>query len=143
MAEQQTYQNHTRFDPGFHFTLVPATALVLIGAIGYVWRYPGNLFSWWLLAFVLCFVWAIFKMRLYALKNQDRIIRLEEMIRMQRLCPDVAAHASALGTNQIVALRFCSDDELPELAKRALDEKLSNKDIKQAIREWRGDYVRI
>lgn len=141
MPESQTYQNHTRFDPGFHFTLVPATALVLIGAIVFVWRNPTNLFSWWLLAFVVCFVWAIFKTRLYALKNQDRIIRLEEMIRMQRLCPDVAVQA--LRTNQIVALRFCSDDELPELAKRALDEKLSNQDIKQAIKDWRGDYARI
>jgi hypothetical protein len=143
MAETQSYQNHARYDAGFHFTLVPATWLVLIGVIGYVWRYPHSIFSWWLLAFVCCFVWAIFKMRLYALKNQDRIIRLEETLRMQRLCPDVATRASALGTNQIIALRFCPDAELPALAKRALDEKLSNKDIKQAIKEWRGDYVRI
>jgi hypothetical protein len=143
MAETQSYQNHARLDPGFHFTLVPATWLVLIGAGGYVWRHPREIFAWWLLAFVCCFMWAIFKMRLYALRNQDRIIRLEETIRMQRLCPEVAMRASSLGTSQIIALRFCSDAELPALAKRALDEKLSNKDIKQAIKEWRGDYARI
>jgi len=143
MAESQTFQNHTRYDPGFHFSLVPATALVLIGAIGYIWRDPHAIFRWWLLAFVVCFVWALFKMRLYALKNQDRIIRLEETLRMQRLCPDVASRAAVLEAGQIVALRFCSDAELPALAKRALDEKLSNKDIKQAIKDWRGDYVRI
>jgi hypothetical protein len=141
MAETQTFQNHTRYDAGFHFTLVPATLLVLIGAIGYIWRDPHATFRWWLLAFVCCFIWAIFKMRLYSLKNQDRIIRLEETVRLQRLCPDIAV--TSLGTNQIVALRFCSDAELPALAKRALNEKLSNKDIKQAIKEWRGDYVRI
>jgi hypothetical protein len=143
MADSQTYKNHTRYDPAFHVTLVPATVLVLIGAIGYVKRHPHDIFSWWLLAFVCCFIWAIFKMRLYALKNQDRLIRLEESLRMQRLCPDVASRASDLRTNQITALRFCSDAELPALAKRALDERLSNQDIKQAIKEWRGDYTRI
>ncbi len=143
MAESQNFKNHTRLDPGFHFTLVPATLLVLIGAIGYVKRHPHDIFSWWLLAFVCCFIWAIFKIRLYALRNQDRIIRLEETIRMQRLCPDVAARAADLRAGQIIALRFCSDAELPALAKRALDEKLSNKDIKQAIKDWRGDSARI
>ncbi len=143
MAESQNFKNHTRLDPGFHFTLVPATLLVLIGAIGYVKRHPHDIFSWWLLAFVCCFIWAIFKIRLYALRNQDRIIRLEETIRMQRLCPDVAARSADLHSGQIIALRFCSDAELPALAKRALDEKLSHKDIKLAIKDWRGDYARI
>lgn len=143
MAESQNFKNHTRLDPGFHFTLVPATVLVLIGAIGYVKRHPHDIFSWWLLAFVCCFIWAIFKIRLYALRNQDRIIRLEETLRMQRLCPDVAARARDLRTNQLTALRFCSDAELPALAKRALEEKLSNQDIKLAIKDWRGDYSRI
>jgi transposase InsO family protein len=143
MAESQNLKNHTRLDPGFHFTLVPATLLVLIGAIGYLWRDPHAIFRWWLLAFVCCFIWAIFKIRLYALRNQDRIIRLEETVRMQRLCPDVAARVGDLRTNQFTALRFCSDAELPALAKRALDEKLSNQDIKQAIKDWRGDHARI
>jgi transposase InsO family protein len=143
MAESQNLKNHTRLDPGFHFTLVPATLLVLIGAIGYIWRDPHAIFRWWLLAFVGCFIWAIFKIRLYALRNQDRIIRLEETLRMQRLCPDVAARAADLHAGQIIALRFCSDAELPALAKRALDEKLSNKDIKLAIKDWRGDHARI
>lgn len=143
MAESQNFKNHARLDPGFHFTLVPATLLVFIGAIGYVKRHPHDIFSWWLLAFVCCFIWAIFKIRLYALKNQDRIIRLEETLRMQRLCPDVAVRISDLRTNQFTALRFCSDAELPALAKRALDEKLSNQDIKKAIKDWRGDYTRI
>jgi hypothetical protein len=143
MAETQTYKNHVRFDPGFHFTLVPASALLLIGAAINAWRNPQSLLSYLLLAFVALFIWAIFKMRLYALKNQDRIIRLEEVVRMQRLCPDVASNATQLTTSQVVALRFSSDTELPALAKRALEEKLSNADIKESIKDWRGDYVRI
>jgi hypothetical protein len=139
----QTFKNHTRFDPGFHFTLVPASALLLIGAASNVWRHPHSMRSYWLLAFIATFIWAMFKMRLYALRNQDRIIRLEETVRMQRLCPDVAAKASQFTTRQVVALRFCSDTELPALAKRALDEKLSNADIKKSIKDWRADYVRI
>lgn len=139
----QSYSNHARYDWSFHFTLIPACLLLLIGAIVHVYRYPAMRTAWWMLAFVLTFIWACFKMRLYALRNQDRIIRLEETLRMSRLCPDVAGRASELSTNQIVALRFCSDPELPALAKRALDEKLSNKDIKQAIKDWRGDHTRI
>lgn len=143
MSPQQTYKNHTRYDAGFHFTVIPATLLLLIGAAINAWRHPRSGMSYWLLAFVATFVWALFKMRLYALRNQDRIIRLEESIRMQRLCPDVATKADQLTTTQVVALRFCSDAELPALAKRALNEKLSNADIKKSIKEWRGDYVRI
>jgi hypothetical protein len=143
MPQPQSYQNHTRFDHGFHFTLIPASALLLIGAASNVWRHPHSMTSYWLLAFIATFIWAMFKMRLYALRNQDRIIRLEESIRMQRLCPEVAAKADQLTTRQVVALRFCSDAELPALAKRALDEKLSNADIKKSIKGWRGDYVRI
>lgn len=142
-ATGQNYENHVRYDPGFHFTLFPASVLLLLGAAGYLWRQPTSIFRWWLLAFVLTFIWGIFKMRLYALKNQDRIIRLEETLRMQRLCPEVAARAGDLHNGQVTALRFCSDAELPALAKRALDEKLSNQDIKKSIKDWRGDYVRI
>jgi hypothetical protein len=143
LPEPQTYKNHTRYDPGFHFTLVPASGLLLIGAGVNLWRHPHGGVNYWLLAFTATFIWAIFKMRLYALKNQDRIIRLEEAVRMQRLCPDIAAKAHQLTARQVVALRFCSDAELPTLAKRALDEKLSNADIKKSIKDWRGDYVRI
>lgn len=139
----QNYKNHARYDPGFHFTLIPACLLLIIGAIGNIRVHPGHIFPWYLLAFVLTFTYACFKMRIYALRNQDRLIRLEESVRMNRLCPDVAARAGELNPRQIVALRFCSDAELPAMAKRALDEKLSNKDIKMAIKDWRADYTRI
>ena len=139
----QNYSNHARYDWSFHFTLIPACALLIIGAAVHAKRHTDDLKAWWMLALALTLTWACFKMRLYALRNQDRIIRLEETLRMSRLCPDVAGRATELSANQIVALRFCSDPELPALAKRALDEKLSNKDIKQAIKDWRGDHTRI
>lgn len=143
MTTQQSFENHTRYDWAFHFTLVPAAVLLLIGAVGYLWRDPRAVFRWWLLTFVCAFIWVIFLQRIYALRNQDRVIRLEEMLRLQRLCPDVVSRADGLRTDQMIALRFCSDAELPALAKRALDERMSNADIKKSIKEWRGDYHRI
>jgi hypothetical protein len=143
MPQPQSYKNHTRYDRGFHFWLIPASALLLIGAAVNAWRHPRSGMAYWLLAFIATFIWAVFKMRLYALRNQDRIIRLEETIRIQRVCPELAAKSGQLTTGQVVALRFCSDAELPVLTKRALDEKLSNADIKKSIKEWRGDYIRI
>jgi hypothetical protein len=139
----QNYKNHVRFDRWFHFTLIPACLLLLIGAIGNIWMHWGHIFPWYLLAFVVVFIYLCFLMRIYALRNQDRIIRLEESLRMGRLCPDVAARAGELSSRQIAALRFCSDAELPAMAKRALDEKMSSDAIKQGVKDWRGDYSRI
>ena len=83
--------------------------------------------------------------RVNPLKAQDRIIRLEEQLRYQRLLPaDLAARASALPVGFMVALRFASDLELQELAQRAVDGAFAKpKDLKQAIKNWRGDYFRV
>jgi hypothetical protein len=139
----QNYKNHVRYDPAFHFTLIPACVLLIVTAGLQVKRHSEDPKTWWMLAIAVTLTWAAFKMRIYALRNQDRIIRLEETQRMSRLCPDVAARASELNSRQMTALRFCSDAELPVLAKKALDEKLSNAAIKQSIKDWRGDYSRI
>lgn len=83
--------------------------------------------------------------RIQALKAQDRIIRLEERLRYNRLLTgDVAEKASTLPIGQIIALRFASDDELPSLVQRTLDgEFKTNKEIKLAVKNWRGDYLRV
>ena len=83
--------------------------------------------------------------RLQALKAQDRVIRLEERLRYQRkLPPDLAEKAAALQTGQMLALRFASDDELPELVRRTLSGELKNsKEIKMSVKNWRGDYLRV
>jgi hypothetical protein len=143
MPEQQNYKNHVRFDPGFHFILAPFCLLLLITAGWQVRHHADDPKTWWMLGTSIALFLAAFTLRIYALRNQDRIIRLEETLRMSKLCPDVASKAHQLATSQMVALRFCSDAELPALAKKALDEKLSNKAIKESIKDWRGDYSRI
>jgi hypothetical protein len=139
----QNYKNHVRFDPGFHFTVVPASIALIVFAAIQLKRHSDDPKTWFMLATALVIFWTLFKLRLYALKNQDRIIRLEETLRMSKLCPDAAARANELDSHQFTALRFCSDAELPALAKKALDEKLSNKAIKESIKDWRADYSRI
>jgi len=86
----------------------------------------------------------LFKLRLYPLKVQDRVIRLEERLRMERLLPDtLKSRIPELTAGQIVALRFASDAELPALVEKALNGKMEPKAIKQSIQNWRADYFRV
>jgi hypothetical protein len=145
MAEKkpQTLQNHTKLDPPFHFFLLPG-ALLMLGAVVY-----GLIrdFGWMSVAHVLVVLWAIvamFKIRLYALKVQDRVIRLEERLRMEKLVPEPFLSRTAdLTMPQIVALRFASDAELPGLVEKTLAGNLAPKQIKESIQIWRPDYWRV
>jgi hypothetical protein len=152
MAEKkpQTFANHTRFDPLFHFFLIP---LFLVGVILSLIHFfahitEGGFFDHFhaflivLLAFALLI--AVFKIRIYALKVQDRVIRLEERLRLAQLLPEpLRARIPELTEDQLIGLRFASDGELAKLAERALNEKLSRKQIKEAIQTWRPDYWRV
>jgi Family of unknown function (DUF6526) len=82
--------------------------------------------------------------RLFALAVQDRVIRLEERVRYERILPEeLRWRADELTVNQFVSLRFASDDELPQLMRKVLDDKLTErKAIKQLIKNWRPDYLR-
>lgn len=143
MADPQNYSNHTRFDPPFHFFVLPVFAISLILTIVHLVRRPG-LHSAWVVVFMLAALVAIFKIRLNALKVQDRIIRLEERMRLERLLDaSLRPRIGELTEGQLVALRFASDSELPALAAKALAEKLSKADIKKAIQKWRPDYFRV
>jgi hypothetical protein len=145
MAEKvpQSFSNHVRFDPPFHFFILPVFAITVIVAIVHFVAHPG-LHSAWLVVFTLAAVAAVAKMRLYALKVQDRVIRLEERLRLAILLDKPArARIVELSESQLVGLRFASDAELPALAARALSEKLSNAEIKKAISQWRPDYWRV
>ncbi|MFL6299410.1 MAG: DUF6526 family protein [Terriglobales bacterium] len=145
MAEslEQNYANHGRIDPLFHFFLVPVAAISLIAAIVNLVRFPA-FGSAWLVVVAIAAVVAVFKMRLYSLKVQDRVIRLEERVRLQQILPEpLRSRVNELTIGQLVALRFASDAELPSLVSRALSEKLSKDDVKKAVTVWRPDFFRV
>jgi hypothetical protein len=146
MPEPQTYKNHARFDPPFHFFLLPILLLNLIFSIYatiHHWPDHRHLFGWWIVLSITLIVLAG-KSRTNALKAQDRIIRLEERLRMAALLSaEDFARCKALTESQYIGLRFASDEELPVLVKRTLDENLAQKQIKEAIVSWRPDYFRV
>jgi hypothetical protein len=143
MAEKvpQTLANHVKYDPLFHFFLMPVALALLIWAIAHAYRHPSHEAFAWVVGTLLLFL-SIFKTRIYALKVQDRVIRLEERLRLASLLPAGAA-LPVLTEGQLVALRFASDAELPALAEKAAAGNLTGKQIKEAIQSWRGDYWRV
>jgi len=152
MAEKtpQTYANHTRFDPLFHFFLIPVFLLgVVLSLIHFFYHlresdFRDNFHSFLLIVLALALLTLVFKVRLYSLKVQDRVIRLEERLRlMQLLSEPLRSRISELTEGQLIGLRFASDPEIPELVERTLNEKLNRKDIKKAIQQWRPDYWRV
>jgi hypothetical protein len=145
MADEasQNLSNHTRLDPPFHFFILPVFAISLIVTIVHLVRRP-SVHCAWLVVFMIAAIAAIFKIRLYALRVQDRVIRLEERLRLATLLdPALRPRIAEFTESQLVALRFASDAELPALAARALNEKLSNSEIKKSIQHWRPDYWRV
>jgi hypothetical protein len=144
MPETQNYKNHGRLYPLVHYLLTPLLLFNLIWQIVRLYQEPNwdraeNL----LMAFA--FIVLSIAARLQAIKAQDRVIRLEETLRYQKLLPvDLAAQASNLPIGKIIALRFASDEELPQLLQRTLNDEFQNaKEIKLAIKNWRGDYLRV
>jgi hypothetical protein len=145
MAEKvpQNFSNHTRLDPPFHFFVLPMFAIAIIVAIVHLVMHPGW-HSALLVIFVIAAATAVTKIRMYSLKVQDRVIRLEERLRLAILLDKpMRARIGELSESQLVGLRFASDAELPALAERALSEKLSRDDIKKAVTQWRPDYWRV
>jgi uncharacterized protein DUF6526 len=142
-ASPQSLAHHSRYDPLFHFFVLPVFAITLLISMVNLVRRPG-LHSTWLVVFMIAALFVVFKVRLYPLKVQDRVIRLEERLRLMTLLdPGLRPRIAELTESQLVALRFASDAELPALAMRALNEKLAAPDIKKAIQQWRPDYWRV
>jgi hypothetical protein len=143
MAAPQNFSNHTRLDPFFHFFMLPVFAITLIAAIVHL-VLRQDLCSAWMVVFMIAAIVALFKIRLYSLKVQDRVIRLEERLRLATLLdPALRPRIAELTASQLIALRFASDAELPALAARALNEKLAAPEIKKAIQHWRPDHWRV
>ena len=142
-AVPQNLKNHGRLDPPFHFFLALVLLANLIVAIFYLVRHPCFVTAWFLVLSVAAFV-ATFKIRLYPMKVQDRVIRLEERLRLQSLAPaEWHSQIYRLSEDQLIGLRFAADDEVVELAKQALEHNLNRKQIKERIRSWRPDYWRV
>ena len=139
----QSLKNHAKFDPTFHFFLVFVLTINFAIAVVQVVHHPSLPSAWFLALSIVAFV-ALFKLRLYPLKVQDRVIRLEERLRLQSLTP-IEWHTQIyrLTEDQLIGLRFASDDEVVELAKQALEHNLNRKQIKERIRNWRADDWRI
>ena len=139
----QSYSNHAKYDPPFHFFVLPIF-LINILVVGYLlFRNPG-IGGAWLLVLSVAFLLHAARTRGYATHLQDRVIRVEERIRLAAILPEpLRARIGELSDSQIVGLRFASDAELPALFQRAIDEKLSRSDIKKAITNWRPDYSRV
>lgn len=139
----QNLSNHTRYHAPFHFVLAPLSLIGLIGSIVNLVRcQPDNCYSASLLVLVFVLLFLVGGMvRTYALKAQDRAIRAEENLRHFILTGK--PFDSRLNIRQIIALRFASDEELPSLAKKAAEESLKSKEIKEQIQHWREDNYRI
>ena len=139
----QSFSNHAKFDPPFHFFVLPVL-LINIFVVGYLlFRHPGTGGAWLLLISISLLVLAG-RVRSWATHLQDRVIRLEERVRLEGILAEpLRSRIVELSDSQIVGLRFASDAELPALFQRALDEKLSRSDIKKAITDWRPDYSRV
>jgi hypothetical protein len=143
MSETQSLKNHARLDPFFHIFIFALYLLNLVYAGFHLYR-QTSLSSGWYLVLSLAAIVPIVKLRNYPLKVQDRVIRLEERLRLQALAPQQwHAQISRLNEGQLIALRFASDDEVVELAKQALEHNLGRKQIKERIKNWRSDEWRV
>ena len=139
----QSFANHAKYDPPFHFFLAPILLINLIVAVVNLFRFP-SLGSGWLVVLALAGAVAVGRIRAYATHLQDRVIRLEERLRLATILQEpLRSRMGELTDAQFIALRFASDAELPGLVQRALDEKLDRAQIKKAVTAWRPDYSRV
>jgi Family of unknown function (DUF6526) len=144
--KHQTFRNHARIDPPFHFVAMAALLLNLIFGVILLFLSVRSqlMLALWIVTLSVVLLITFFKSRMYPLKVQDRIIRLEERLRMDAVLPEpLRKRIPELTEDQLIALRFASDDELPSLVELTLDKNLNRKQIKERIQNWRPDHYRI
>ncbi len=145
MAQEkiQSFENHSRVVPPYHMFVIP------VFMINFVWRliqlrYGITFASIMNVLLAAAFIVLVLYARLFSLTVQDRVIRLEMRLRLERaLSPDLRSRIAEFTVPQLVSLRFASDQELPLLAQQVLDEKLNDrKTIKRRIKDWQADFLR-
>lgn len=141
---QQTFANHRRYFPMWHFFAFPILLANVFVLAVYFARDP-SLASGWNVVVAIALLVAVFASRVMPLRAQDRIICLEERTRLERLVPaDLRARIPELRRQQLIALRFAPDAEIPELTRRVVDGELQTpSDTKRAISNWRADHLRV
>ena len=143
MAKVQTYANHGRIDPAFHYVVVPVLLINVVYRVVMLVRHLNVAHGLAVLVAAALLLLALMT-RMYALRVQDRVIRMEERIRIAAVAsPQTLARMDEFQIRQLVALRFAPFAELGALADRALAEQLTPKQIKQAIVHWRPDTDRV
>ena len=144
--KQQSYKNHTRLVPLYHFLTFGLILLTFIGSLVNLYTSMSehreeNLYSASLLLVIsVILIFMFFFSRIFALRAQDRAIRAEENLRHFALTGRLLDKRLRLG--QIIALRFAADEEFAALAHQAAEKNMSPRDIKQAVQDWRADHHR-
>lgn len=146
--DEQNFANHRKFVPGYHFVAFGILAINLIWSLfRLVSGVPGVPFFDRLLnlAVAVALLLLAWYLRVFPLRAQDRAIRHEETLRLERLLPpDLRPRIADLRLGQLIALRFASDAELPELTRAVLDGGITSQDeIKKMIQNWRADHLRM
>ena len=136
----QTYQTHRKMVPLFHFVTLPVLLGNILLMAYHVVQAPGLASVWGLLMGVALFLGALFA-RVFALAAQDRVIRLEERLRLRELLPpEMKARIPEFTREQLIGLRFASDAELPDLAAAVLRDNVQKRDqVKKLVKHWRAD----
>jgi hypothetical protein len=144
MEKTQTYRNHTRFLPPFHFFVLPVLTINVVVTVRHLIKGPSLATGWTAVVAVALFL-GILLARVQALTAQDRLIRLEQQLRFARILPaDLLPAVASLRARHFIGLRFASDAEVPGLIRRIQAGELdSATDIKKAIKDWQADWLRV
>jgi len=141
--QNQNFSNHSRFVPVYHFIALLGSLILVIGSIvNLVNTSHEGLYSASLITFgSIILLLTTFYARMFSLKAQDRAIRAEENFRHFLLTKEPLPNE--LTMRQTIGLRFASDEEFPILVKKAIKDKMTEKEIKKSIKTWRGDFYRV
>jgi hypothetical protein len=144
-ANKEKRSGFRRWDWSYHYVTAPLAIVVLVFSTIELFRGLGqremSRLGWLLFILAVCLVFAVARMRRYATKTQDRIIRMEENFRHYRLTGRTLD--PRISISQIIALRYAGDDEFPVLCERAATERMSPTAIRLAVKDWRPDTMRI